>query len=320
MSLLQNAIDSIQVGVEDYRMDDDRRYLSAVRNICAGILLLYKEKLKRLSPLHDKEVLIKQSIKPIRDEKGNVLFVGDGEKTVDVQTIKKRFKSLKIDYDWDRFEEINKLRNNIEHYYTDKSSGAVQEVIVTSFLLIRDFISEYLEEEPYSVLGEDCWQILLETEDVYQAEKKTCKQSFEAYGFESQISEHILENIRCPFCHSSLIKAQDQSDIFPYLVCCSCSKDLKINDVIEEEKILYKDFLSEGSFASCNDTASTNSVVKLGDKWICFSCQEIHDDVEHCEYCNEFITGDLEDTFLSGCLMCDGLMGHYMNSRAYNDD
>ena len=41
MSLLQNAIDSIQVGVEDYLMEDDRRYLSAVRNICAGILLLY---------------------------------------------------------------------------------------------------------------------------------------------------------------------------------------------------------------------------------------------------------------------------------------
>jgi len=66
MSLLQNAIDSIQVGVEDYRMDDDRRYLSAVRNICAGILLLYKEKLKRLSPLYDKEVLIKQSITTLR--------------------------------------------------------------------------------------------------------------------------------------------------------------------------------------------------------------------------------------------------------------
>lgn len=320
MSLLQNAIDSIQVGVEDYQMGDDRRYLSAVRNICAGILLLYKEKLKRLSPSHDKEVLIKQSIKPICDERGNVLFIGDGEKTVDVQTIEKRFKSLKIEYNWSRFREINKLRNNIEHYYTDKSSGAVREVIVTSFLLIRDFISEYLEEEPYSVLGEDCWQILLETEDVYQAEKKTCNQSFEAYGFESQISEHILENIRCPFCHSSLIKVQGQSDISPSLVCCSCNEDLQINDVIEEEKISYKDIESEGSFASCNDTQSTNSVVKLGDKWICFSCQAIHKDVGHCEYCNEFIAGDLEDTFLSGCLMCDGQMGHYMDSRAYNDD
>ncbi|KAM3092054.1 hypothetical protein ACKFKF_32170 [Phormidesmis sp. 146-12] len=319
MSLLQNAIDSIQVGVEDYLMDDNRRYLSAVRNICAGILLLYKEKLKRLSPQHDKEVLIKQFIKPICDEKGNVLFVGDGEKTVDVQTIKKRFKSLKIEYDWSRFEEINKLRNNIEHYYTDKSSGAVQEVIVTSFLLVRDFISKYLEEEPYNILGEACWQTLLETADVYQAEEKTCKHSFEAYGFESQVSKHILESIRCPFCHSSLIKAKDQSDIFPSLACCSCSEELEINDVIKE-KMSYDDYETEGSFAFCNDSETANSVVKLGDKWICFSCQVVHDDVGHCEYCNELIAGDLEDTFLSGCLMCDGQMGHYMNSSAYNDD
>ena len=320
MSLLQNAIDSIQVGVEDYLMNDDRRYLSAVRNICAGILLLYKEKLKRLSPLHDKEVLIKQFIKPICDEMGNVLFVGDGEKTVDVQTIKKRFKSLKIEYDWNRFEEINKLRNNIEHYYTDKSSGAVREVIVTSFLLIRDFISEYLGEEPYSVLGEDCWQTLLEAADVYKAENKACKQSFETYGFESQISEHILKNIRCPFCHSSLIKVKDSADTLPSLVCCLCSKDLEIDDVIEEEKIPYDDLDAEESFASCNDSESINSVVKLGNKWICFSCQVIHDDVGYCGYCNEFIAGCLEDTFLSGCLLCDGQMGHYMNSRAYNDD
>lgn len=41
MSILKNAIDSIQVGVEDFQSDDDRRCVSAVRNIGAGILLLY---------------------------------------------------------------------------------------------------------------------------------------------------------------------------------------------------------------------------------------------------------------------------------------
>ena len=318
MSLFKNAIDSIQVGVEDYLMEDERRSLSAVRNICAGILLLYKEKLKRSSPTYDKEILIKQFIKPVVDEKGNIRFVGEGEKTVDVQTIKNRFRSLNIEYDWKRFEEINKLRNNVEHYYTDKPSGAVREVIATSFLLIRDFISEYLEEEPYTVLGESCWQALLKTAHVYQAEEEACKQSFEMYGFEREISEHILGNVSCPFCRSSLIKANDQYNIFPSLVCCSCSKDLEIGDVIEE--IWHDKFGPEDRFASCNDSGSPHSMARLGNKWICFSCQAVHDDVGHCEYCNELISGDLEDTFLSGCLMCDGQMGHYMSSDAYNDD
>jgi hypothetical protein len=310
MSLLQNAIDSIQVGVEDYLMEDDRRYLSAVRNICAGILLLYKEKLKRLSPQqeHDNEVLIKQSIKPIRGDQGNILFVGDGDKTVDVPTIEKRFKSLKIEYEWSRFKELTKLRNNIEHYYTDKSSSAVREVIVKSFLIIQDFISRYLEEEPFNLLGEECWQTLLETEEVYKAEEENCRQSWEKLGFKSSVLEHIVENIRCPVCHSNLIKAQDKSNIFPSLSCSSC------NESFEPE--------AEGGLAHCNDCETKSSVVELGEKWICFSCHKVHNykDVGDCQYCNTFIAGNLEDTFLSGCLMCEGQMGHYINSRAYNRD
>lgn len=49
-ALITNAIESIQVGVEDFEILDSRRMLSAVRNILVEILLLYKEKLRRLSP------------------------------------------------------------------------------------------------------------------------------------------------------------------------------------------------------------------------------------------------------------------------------
>jgi hypothetical protein len=322
MSLLKNAIDSIQVGVEDYQMEDERRYLSAVRNICAGILLLYKEKLKRLSPQQegDNEVLIKQSIKPIRGDQGNILFVGDSDKTVDVHTIEKRFKSLKINYEWKRFNDLNALRNNIEHYYTEKSSSAVREVIVKSFLIIQDFISRYLEEEPYDLLGEECWQTLLETEEVYKAQEENCRQSWENLGFKISVFEHIVENIRCPVCHSNLIKAQDKSNIFPSLSCSSCSNSFEVNDVVEDNCSSYDDAEDEDSFAHCSDCSSLSSVVKLGEKWICFSCHKIHNDndVGCCGYCDAFIAGNLEDSFLSGCLMCEGQMGHYMNSKAYD--
>lgn len=171
------------------------------------------------------------------------------------------------------------------------------------------FISDCLNEEPHQLLGDECWQVLLQTADVYKAEEVACRKSFEQFRFGTQILEQISENIRCQFCHSSLIKAQDNSNIFPSLSCCSCGESFEIDDALEEE-----------IFASCNDCESTNSVVKIGDKWICFSCHTIHDEVGYCEYCNEFIAGNLEDTYLSGCLMCEGQMGHYMNSRAYNRD
>jgi hypothetical protein len=49
-TILKNAVQSIQIGLEDYRDTDARRLLSAVRNFQAGILLLCKEQLRRLSP------------------------------------------------------------------------------------------------------------------------------------------------------------------------------------------------------------------------------------------------------------------------------
>jgi formylmethanofuran dehydrogenase subunit E len=320
MSLLHNAVKSIQIGVEDYLMgsDDDRRYLSAVRNVCAGILLLYKAKLCNLSPLHTPEVLIKQHIKPIHDGKGNLIFIGHGQKTVDVQAIKERFKSLKIMVDWEKFDELNRLRNEIEHYYINKSSEAVREVIAKSFILVRDFIIIYLQEEPSRLLDEDCWQTLLTTADVYKAEDDTCKQSFNQFGFETLLIEHIVKNIRCPFCHSNLIKAKDENNIFPSLSCSSCGENFKFDNGIEGHS-LHNDPFAE-DFVYCNYCEYTEqpSVVRLGDKWICFYCQRIHDEVGNCDYCGESVAGNLEDSFLSGCLMCDGQMDRYMNSKAYD--
>lgn len=326
MSLLVNAIESIQVGVEDYLGKDSRRYLSAVRNICAGILLLYKEQLFRLSPSHDKEVLIKKYIRPVYDDAGSVTFRGTDQQTVDVQEIKERFKSLKIAINWKRFDELNKLRNNIEHYYTDKSPDAVREVIAKSFILIRDFITDYLKEEPHKLLGEPCWQDLLKESDVYEAEEAACKKSFEGIKFRHQILKEAVEEIRCPSCHSSLIKAGDnnQFSIFTSLGCGFCGEAFEFGDVMNqclEDCEYFSD--SEEGFAYCNDceyTGQPSVVLTTDNEWLCLSCLVTHDQVDFCGYCSEFVAGGLEDSYMSGCLMCDGQMGHYMTSRAYNCD
>jgi hypothetical protein len=59
MDLLTNAIESIRAGVEDYQDGSHGRLLAAVRSIHAGILLLYKEALRRASPAGSNEVFIK---------------------------------------------------------------------------------------------------------------------------------------------------------------------------------------------------------------------------------------------------------------------
>ena len=115
--LLQNAINSIEVGIEDYELSkqDERRIISCVRNVFAGVLLLFKYKLVELSPANSDEVLIKQQILWVM-ENGNIIAKGKSNKTVDVQSIKDRFKSLNISIDWKNLDNINSYRNNIEHY------------------------------------------------------------------------------------------------------------------------------------------------------------------------------------------------------------
>jgi len=91
MTVFNNAIESIQIGVEDFGSSDTRRILSAVRNLQAGTLLLCKEKLVRLSP--DCESLLKVKLLPVVGPDGSVILKGEGRKTVDVQGIKDRFQS-----------------------------------------------------------------------------------------------------------------------------------------------------------------------------------------------------------------------------------
>jgi len=96
MDLLTNAIESIRTGAEDFEEGSHGRLLAAVRSIHAGVLLLYKEALRRVSPAGSNEVLVKAKGVPKRNAQGNVEFVGDGRKTVDVQQIRERFDALGI--------------------------------------------------------------------------------------------------------------------------------------------------------------------------------------------------------------------------------
>ncbi|WP_286378591.1 hypothetical protein [Acinetobacter towneri] len=156
MPILKNALDSIALGIEDYELaeNDDRRFISCTRNIFAGILLLFKHKLSDLSPTGSDEILIKQKIMP-RLNGDQLLWVGEGTKTVDVQGIKDRFKHLDIEVDWVRLDEINKYRNAIEHYHSPALPTAVKKLISNSFLVIADFIRDYLDEDPRNLLSPD---------------------------------------------------------------------------------------------------------------------------------------------------------------------
>jgi hypothetical protein len=74
--LFDNAVKSIQLGVEDYQANNPKRSLSAARNLYAGILLLAKEVLTRTAPNSDPKYVIGARYKPIPDGEGGVELNG----------------------------------------------------------------------------------------------------------------------------------------------------------------------------------------------------------------------------------------------------
>ena len=235
MSILKNAIYSIAIGLEDYQSPDERRIVSSTRNIFAGILLLFKHKLCELSPSDTDEALIKQKVLPKIDATGAVKWIGKGKKTVDVQNIKERFDSLNITVDWKRLESINKYRNDIEHYYSSLNTQSIQGLISDSFIIIRDFISEHLEEDPKKLLGDDAWAVLIEVNEVYEKEKTACCEVLETLEYFSDEILNALQNFSCTECGSGLIlpSEKDINATEAEYVCKSCGKTLPYEEIVK---------------------------------------------------------------------------------------
>jgi len=236
MSILQNAIDSIAIGLEDYSSSNPRSLISASRNIFAGLLLLFKYKLSLLSPPGSDEVLIKQQVLPSIDLNGNLQWTGKGKKTVDVQQIKERFESLGIKIDWDRVDNINQHRNDIEHYYSTRSKDSVRKLISDCFVVIRDFIVDHLEGVPKDVLGDDAWTMLVEAAEVYEREKADCESTMDSVDWESSTVHEVLKEYDCSNCGSGLIyipnpKKSRYDDEF---VCKSCGESWDYESIATE--------------------------------------------------------------------------------------
>jgi hypothetical protein len=204
MSLLNNAVTSVRLALEDYASPDDGRLLSAVRNLHAGILLLYKEKLRLLSPAGSDEVLVKAKHKLQKGPTG-LMPVGVGRKTVDVSQIKEHFATLGVKTDWERFDKVSNLRNEIEHYFTTANRGAIASMISETFLIIRDFIQLELKEDPKELLGDDDWNTLLSVSEVYERERDECERALNAIDWQYDVLLDAVLELTCRECGSSLL-------------------------------------------------------------------------------------------------------------------
>lgn len=296
--LLQNAVDSLAVGVEDYSANDPRRTLSAVRNFYAGTLLLAKEVLTRVAPKADPDEILGAKYKPVPDGKGGVTHVPDGHATIDFATIGKRFKDFGVKADPKRLEQLNRIRNDIEHRYTTQTDANIREAIATAFPLVSDFFRE-INESPVGHLGEN-WQIMLETTQLYEAELARCQATLAAIKWLS--GSMSSKDVSCQDCGSALIEQEDPSEDdqdAATLVCKACGEEQDTRAVVEkalkdlldiDAYIRAKEGAGEGPLFTCPD-CGLETFVDFEDQ--CGACGYEPDSETECARCSNEIEIDI---------------------------
>lgn len=205
MTIFDNAIRSIQLALEDFSSGTEARLLSVIRNLHAGILLMYKSKLSALSPPGSEEALIKKDVRPKKLATGEIVFVGVGRKTVNAAEIRARFESLGVQTDWKRFEKISSLRNDIEHYCTSVHPDAIRGMISDTFVIIRDFMTTELAKDPKDELGDKAWGALLSVSEVFEKERAHCKERLNSIDWESATLGEAVSEMTCAACGSALV-------------------------------------------------------------------------------------------------------------------
>jgi DNA-directed RNA polymerase subunit M/transcription elongation factor TFIIS len=239
--IVQNAIDSIELGVEDFQSEDPRRNLSAVRNIYAGVLLLCKAVLWSRS-YSSNGSLIYVKYEPKIGKAGEVVWEADRRKTVDVNEIKSRFKLLSIDLDWARLNAFAIHRNNIEHFHMLAPEAVVREALSGALPLINDLMRRLLRVQPEHHFTQGCWAALLKNAEIQEAIENDCEASFANISWESQDVIFPRDHFECTNCSSSLVYQVDEKNKSVSMIkfgCRACgSVDLDASDVLESALIV----------------------------------------------------------------------------------
>jgi|AGTN01.2.fsa_nt_gi hypothetical protein len=310
-NLFQNAVDSLIIGVEDFQQDTPQRSLSAVRNFYSGTLLLVKEVLCRKAPNAPMDLVIAAQYCPQLDGTGDIEIVQKGYTTIDFREVGVRLKAFGIPLEKDdlkRLEELQQLRNNIEHKFTEEPHKVVQELIANVFPVVLKLF--YLcHEDAQDSLGE-AWQVMVEISDAYKVELAICRTSFENVSFPKEVLSP--EHFSCLDCDSKLVVQVDPSNADHHSIECRCKScgtlmsAEKATEKAIENKYAYEIYSSHGAeevIGTCPSCAlETYAVVED----CCIWCEETLGDCGRCGAGLTPSTVSIDDT--SFCDWCGHMM------------
>lgn len=220
MSVYENAVISIKLGIQDYQSSNPERHISAVRNFYAGVVLLGKYCLLTKLKDEDAKQVLATNYKPVLNEDSEISYVPKGHQTIDLNDLQIRFKDFGLDWPKINIVDLQRLRNNLEHFHSFDTLGQIQQIIAGCFPLVEAFL-EIIGDEPIEIL-EDSWKVMLDEKSFFNEKKKSCDISFSRIVFK-EISPPL--DVTCDNCESLLIFQDDPINSDPNdmkIKCKSC--------------------------------------------------------------------------------------------------
>lgn len=109
----------------------------------------------------------------------------------------------------------------------------------------------------------------------------------------------------CPHCNKEITISESKKDSCPL-----CSNEITQSDILDDIETIGDPYAGEASYANCETCGGHQTVGVLNSgKYFCSCCLEKFDNVQICEYCSEYNTGNMENSYLFGCSMCEGMQG-----------
>lgn len=123
------------------------------------------------------------------------------------------------------------------------------------------------------------------------------------------VCDHVETQVEleCPHCGESIVIASEG-----YATCEHCDKRIEpehLVDALTKDVVGTKDYFETGLPTNCGTCEGYHTVIERGGHYFCANCFDISDDIEQCQWCNEYNTGDMEHSFWNGCDHCDGKGG-----------
>lgn len=318
--ILQNAIFSIQLGIEDYAIStapggDTTRAISSSRNLFAGVILLFKYKLASLAktPEEAEQLLYEPKvILPYLTEEGGIewrpIFEQKNPRSIDTDAIHARLDSLNVEHDWEVVKTLRDCRNNLEHLHPTHQTSEIQKFLAALFPLLQNFISSELFDSPGALLGK-AWETMLQTHDFFEKNRLRARAEWKKIGLPANALK-LLKGCQCGSCGSPLLQPfeEDAAASLPVdtpefrYECLVCHHRAGMLAVLEAEFLLKYEsaFDTEQVVEEC-PVCFVHMFHTHHD--ICHWC-ETKTEYERCEHCHTILESH-EAEHGTSCERCD---------------